>query len=413
MRTLFRGLAGALLILGVAALGTGPDGLSAQDKKDVKGKDPKTPVVVVPPAKKADEDPLKKDAKERTVAFKTSDGLALNGYWFQGTAADKNPPDAVLMFPAPGPGGKVNDAWIGLAKALSEKNFSVLLFDWRGCGMNAAETAGQRVIDSRELFWKEQYNLSLLKASRSTIEDKGLSYNSIINKSSGTMRYRDFLFNDLLAARFFLDKQNDNGKCNSSRIWIVTEKDGGQMGLAFIAAEFPRNSIYDPKGDPFAVGKQFNSGGKDFVGLTVLSYAGNNASANAVYNNAFKFMNGDMPKEARDHLERRLAMIMVHGKKEGAAASNSVLHQVGARGDAEALKNNYKYLREMDNSKAGGTLSGIGLIDPMDTFGAKKTIVETMVGVSKVHPSGKDKLEREANKMTYTPRFEVEKLGRR
>src|SRR5688572_16374889 len=128
MRTLLRGLAGALLILGVAALGTGPDGLSAQDKKKaVPGKDPKSPVAppaVKPPA----EDPLKKDAKEKTVGISTSDGLSLNAYWYQGTAADKNPPDAVLMFPAPG--NKVNDQWIGLAKALSEKNFSVLLFDW-------------------------------------------------------------------------------------------------------------------------------------------------------------------------------------------------------------------------------------------------------------------------------------------
>jgi hypothetical protein len=409
MRTLFRGLAGALLILGVAVLGTGPDGLSAQDKKDVKGKDPKS--AVAPPAKKAADDPLKKDAKEKTVAFKTSDGLALNGYWYQGAAADKNPPDAVMMFPAPG--GKVNDAWIGLAKALSEKNFSVLLFDWRGCGMNAAETAGSRIIDSRDLFWKEIYNQRMLDGSKGQIESKGLSYNSIIGKNASNMRYRDFLFNDLLAARFFLDKQNDNGKCNSSRIWIVTEKDGGPMGLAFIASEFPRNSIYDPMGNIGAVGRQFNSGGKDFVGLTVLSYAGNNPSANAVFNNAFKFMRGDMPKEARDHLERRLAMIMIHGKKEGASASDSAFRQVGARGTADELKNNYKYLREMDNSKAGGTLSGIGLVDPMDTFGAKKTIVETMVGVSKVHPSGKDKLDREANKMTYTPRFDAETLGRR
>jgi hypothetical protein len=409
MRTLFRGLAGALLILGVAALGTGPDGLSAQDKKKaVPGKDPKTPVA---PAPAPGGNALNKDAKDRTVAFKTSDGLALNGYWFQGTAADKNPPDAVMMFPTPG--GKVTDAWIGLAKALSEKNFSVLLFDWRGCGLNAAETAGQRVIDSRELFWKETYNQRMLENSRRQIEEKGLSYVTLAGKVSGNLRYRDFLFNDLLAARFFLDKQNDNGKCNSSRIWIVTEKDGGHMGLAFIASEFPRNSIYDPNVQIGALGRQFNSGGKDFVGLTVLSYAGNNPSASAVFTNAFKNMGGDLAREARDHLERRMAMILVHGKKEGAAASNSLLRQVGVGGTADELKNLYKYVREMDNSKAGGTLSGVGLIDPMDSFGAQKTIVETMIGVSKVLPTGKDKLEREANKIIWTPRFEVEKLGRR
>lgn len=399
MRTLFHGLAGALLILGVAALGTGPDGLSAQDKK-------KTPAA---PAKK-DDDALKKDARERTVGISTSDGLSLNAYWFQGTAADKNPPDAVLMFPAPG--GKVTDAWIGLAKALSEKNFSVLLFDWRGCGMNASDTAGQRILDSKELFWREPYNQRLLKSSERTIEDKGLSYNSIINRAQGTTRYRDFLFNDLLAARFFLDKQNDNGKCNSGRIWVVTEKDGGHMALAFIASEFPRSSIYDPKPD-FLAGKQFRSGGKDFVGLTCLSYQTGNASASGVWSKAFNLMAAEPARDARDHLERRMAMIMVHGKKEGASGARSAFSQVGANTtDADALKRNYKYLREMDNSKAGGTLSGIGLIDPMDSFGAKKDIETVMTEVSKVLPGGKDKVDREANKMNIVPRFPVEQFRR-
>ena len=36
----------------------------------------------------------------------------------------------------------------------------------------------------------------------------------------------------------------------------MTEKDGGPMGLAFIASEFPRNSIYDPMGNAAAFGKQ-------------------------------------------------------------------------------------------------------------------------------------------------------------
>jgi hypothetical protein len=410
MRTLFRGLAGALLILGVAALGTGPDGLSAQDKKkDPKGKDPKSPVVV-PPAKKPAEDLLKKDARDKTVGISTSDGLSLNAYWYQGTAAEKNAPDAVLMFPAPG--GKVTDAWIGLAKALSEKNFSVLLLDWRGCGMNAAETAGPRILDSKELFWKEPYNSRLLKANERSIEDKGLSYASIVNKAQGNTRYKDFLFNDLLGARFFLDKQNDNGKCNSSRIWIVTEKEGGQMALAFIASEFPRNSIYDPNVQIGALGRQFRSAGKDFVGLTCLSYQGGNASASGVYSKAFSVMNGELAKDARDHLERRLAMIMVHGKKEGPSGSKSAFGLVGAGGDADALKKNYKYLREMDNSKAGGTLSGIGLIDPMDSFGTQKDIVTVMTEVSKVLPGGKDKVDREANKMVVIPRFPVEQLRR-
>jgi hypothetical protein len=408
MRSLLRGMAGAALVLGLAALLTGPDGLSAQDKKkDPKGKDPKS-AVPAPPVKK---DEARTDDKDRaTVGISTSDGLSLNAYWYQGTAADKNPPDAVLMFPAPG--NKVNDAWMGLAKALSAKNFSVLLFDWRGCGMNAADTAGQRILAEKELFWREPYNNILLKQSRASIEDKGLDYKSIHLRAQGNIRYRDFFLNDLLAARFYLDRQNDNKKCNSSRIWIVTEKEGGHMGLAFVASEFPRNSIYDPKFQVLA-GTQFKSAGKDFVGMTVLSYSSGSSSISGIFNTALKILPAEPARDARDHLERRMAMIMVHGKKEGPGASRSALSLVGAGGDAEALKKNYKYLREIDNSKAGATLSGIGLIDPMDSFGVKKDIVEAMVGVSKALPGNKDPYDREANKMTIIPRFKVEAYSKR
>lgn len=405
MRTLLRGLAGALLILGVAALGTGPAGLTAQDKK----KDPKS---AVPAPPKKPEDKARDEAKEKTVGISTSDGLSLNAYWYQGVGVDKNPPDAVLMFPAPP--NKVNDQWIGLAKSLSEKNFSVLLFDFRGLGMNSAETAGQRVLAEPERFWREPYNQRMLKGSQKTIEDKGLDYRNLVNKSQPPMHYRDMLFNDLLAARFYLDRQNDNKKCNSARIWVVTEKDGGQMALAFIASEFPRNSISDPDDNVAAFGKQFKSAGKDFVGLTCLSYATGNSSASAIYNNAFKAMAGTVQgREAREHLERRVAMFLVHGKKEGAGGSKSALSWAGAGGDAEELKRYYKYVREFDNSKAAKSVSGIDLIDPQDTLGVKADIVKAMQEISKVQPINKDPYDRNANKMTIIPRFRLEDLSRR
>jgi len=407
MRSLLRGLAGAGLILGLAALGTGPAGLSAQDKKDPKGKDPKTAAPA--PAPKPPEG--KKDDKDRTtVGISTSDGLSLNGYWYQGQALEKNPPDAVLMFPAPG--NKITDAWMGLAEAMSKKNFSVLLFDWRGGGLNAADTAGSRILADKERFWMEPFNLQLLKPQR-PYEDKGLDYKQIVQKNNQRIYYKDFLFNDLLAARFYLDRQNDNKKCNSGRIWLVTERDGGQMALAFIASEFPRNSIYEPKGNQLDTARQFRSAGKDIVGMTVLSYAGGNPSASAVFNNAFREIAGAPARDARDHLEHRLAMVLVHGKKEGASGSKSALSLAGAGGDEEALKRSYKYLREIDNSKQMKAVTGIDLIDPMDSFGVQKTIIDSMVGISKVLPGNKDPLDREANKMTIIPRFPADRLGRR
>jgi hypothetical protein len=396
MRSQLRGLAGGLLVLGLFAA-AGPARVAAQAKKD--------------PAKK---DPVKVDASDNKVGISTSDGLSLNAYWFQGNALDKNPPDAVLMFPPPG--SKVTDAWIGLAKAMSEKNFSVLLMDWRGCGMNAAGAAGSRVIADKELFWKEPYNMYCLKPIMKTVDDQGLDFQKIRSKTDRTYRYIDFLYNDMLAARFYLDRQNDNGKCNTNRIWMVTEKDGGDIALGFMASEFLRNTIYNPKQTSPLEFTQVKPAGKDYVGLTCLSWGGTGpftATANAVWSNSARNVPANTQRDMRDQFDHRLAMVMVYGKKEGAGGSRSGFSKAGAGGNEDELKKNYKYLREVDNSKLNKAVSGIDLIDPMDSFGAQKTIVDSMVGISKVLPGGKDKTDREANKMIIIPRFPAEQLGRR
>jgi hypothetical protein len=395
MRSLLRGLPAGLLVFGLFASAAGPARLAAQDKKD--------------PAKK---DEKKDDTGDKKQGISTSDGLSLNAYWFQGNAIDKSPPDAVLMFPPPG--SKVTDAWIGLAKAMAEKNFSVLLFDWRGCGMNAVDTAGTRVIADKDLFWKEPYNQRLLKTSMKSIEDKGLDYKVLRTKVDGTWRYDGFMYNDLLAARFYLDRQNDNGKCNTNRIWIVTEKDGGHVAQAFIASEFLRNTIYNPKQSGIIEYTQVKPAGKDYIGLVCLSYASGpaTATAQAISGNAARLGGAAMARDMKEHLERRVAMVMVYGKKEGPGLSRSLFSSIGAGGNEEEMKKNYKYLREIDNSKLNKTVSGIDLIDPMDSFGVQKTVVDSMVGISKVLPGNKDRTDREANKMIIIPRFNAE-LGRR
>ena len=408
MVTLLRGLLAGLLVIGLAALGSIPDA-RAQDKKDAKATPGAKAPVPGKPAATAD------DVRDKSVGFGTSDGLSLNGYFFQGVGLDKQRPDAVMMFPAPG--NKVNDAWIGLASELSKKNFSVLLFDWRGCGKNEPATAGARVIEDREKFWNELYNKQLLVRSRATIEDKGLDFRYISTRSEGTYRYRDFMLNDLLGARFFLDRQNDNGKCNTNRVWIVTEKDGGPLALGFIAAEFLRNSIYKPNSTLLDTGGQFKPAGKDYVGLTVLSYATGttfDATGSAVYRNAFSNMNAQTQREAKDHLARRLAMVMVYGKKEGQSASKGAITRAGSGGNEEEMRKDFKYLREMDNSKQAKAVSGIDLIDPLDSFGARADIAKVMQEVAKDRQNfNKDSIDREANKMTIVPRFPAETLGRR
>lgn len=414
MLTFCRGLVAGVLVVGLFAICAAPTHVEAQDKKDAK-KDPK----------KGD------DPKDHSIGIGTSDGLTLSGYWYQGVAIEKQRPDAVIMVPAPG--NKVNDAWISLAKALSEKNFSVLLFDWRGCGANGPDGAGSRIFEDKEKFWKEFYNQRLLRDRRTSIEDKGLDWKgSLANKSENLLRYRDFsLMNDLLAARFYLDKQSDVGRCNTNRVWIISEKDGAYLGMAFIAAEFQRNSIYDPKRNVFDTVGQFKSAGKDYAGLMALSYSTtgqNNGTAAMVYRNALpSFGANDLVRDAKNHLEDRLAMVLMYSSKEGTGGARSALSLTGvpfvdaevrrkdppAAVDKPVMKPKFKYVYEIDNSKINKPITGIDLIGDMDSFGAKARIVEGMVEISKVQNYGKEPTDREAAKMATTPRFEIEKFNRK
>jgi hypothetical protein len=394
MISLFRGLFVGALIAGLAVLCGSPGLVGAQDKKDTKDA----------------KDKAKDDIGDKRVGVGTSDGLSLNGYFFQGVTVEKQRPDAVIMVPAPG--SKINEAWISLAQVLSKKNFSVLLMDWRGCGLNGPDGigAGARIIDDTNKFWKERYNGELLmKAQKSTIESKGLAYDKIKNAQDTRIRYSDFmLMNDLLAARFFLDKQNDAGKCNTSRTWIISEKEGAHVAMAFIAAEFQRNTKYDPKINIFDTSLQFKSAGKDYAGIVALSYSGGNQSASRVFLNAMPTSGAnEYVKDGRNHMTDRLAMVLLFNKKETSSNSKSLTASVGVTGTEDEMKRRFKYLKEFE-SKAAATLTGISLIDPMDSLGVKKYIEDALVGISKSQPFNKDPTERDASKMLNIPRFPIE-----
>ena len=396
MLSLYRGLVAGLLVAGLAALCMDPATVGAQDTKGPKGKT------------------AKEEVAERGISVATSDGLTLKGYWFQGVGLDKNRPDAVIMVPAPG--SKINDSWIWLAKALSEKNFSVLLFDWRGCGLNGPEGSGVGILEDKKSFWEEVYNGSLLKSQRVNIDKKGLDYSKISTATDGRGHYRNFMYmNDLQGARFFLDQYNDDKRCNSNRTWIISEKEGSQLGLAFMAAEFQRNTIYDPKNNFLDFNKQFRSAGKDYVGMMSLSYS----TTGPVSQTAAKIFANALPSQganeavldAKNHLKDQLAMVLMY-KKGNDGPSRALLNSVGATTtDAAALKAMYKYPKEFD-IKAMKQISGIDLIDPTDSFKVKAYVIEAMVEISKKHPIGKVPTDREASKMLRAPRFPVDKFTR-
>jgi hypothetical protein len=273
----------------------------------------------------------------------------------------------------------------------------VLLFDWRGCGLNGPNR-GLRLFDDDDEFWDESFNSKY--APRSATR-QGLDYKTF------STRYRDFLLNDLAAARFFLDKQNDDQKCNTNRIWLVSEGQGAHLGLAFIASESFRYSIF--KKNNLAEIQEPRNAVKDYAGLVALSYAGYNPTAGAVLRTSLVNKGHSVAgQEGKTHLANRLAMVMIYGKKEGASASRAALGQF-IRGSEMQLKQHFKYTKELDTSKAEKSVSGAELLTEVDTFGARDYLIRALVEISKDKQDfGKERTKRNVAEMTTVPRFPIE-----
>ncbi len=385
-----RAALGVLALAGMALLvGPGQPAFAQKDKKD--------------------------DVSENVLSFATSDGLALGALWYP--AKDpKAPADAVMMFPRPG--GAVTKQWIDLAEAMSAKGFAVLLFDFRGCGMNGPapkgkepipepfyiKGRGERIITDANQFFNEKFNTGF---SRQAVEKLGLNYKTF------TDRQKDAVFNDLLAARFFLDKKNDAKVCNTNRIWIVTEKEGYQLAMAHVAFETHRYTIFPEQNN---MAKQDPTrAAKDYAGIVVLSPSDNLPIATTQINKGFANKLFLDVKSAVEHIERRMAIVCVYGKSEGQGKAKALvtkavaMNPTGTGGTSEdELKRKFKYFIEIDNSKVKGTPTGIDLIDATDSLGVKAALVDRITDIAKVGQDfGKDDTKRNADATKTVPRSPI------
>jgi hypothetical protein len=370
-------------------LAADPGDLSAQPKKV----DPKK----VDPKKEEKKGPVVEEKGKTDVvgSFTTQDGLGIRRYWF---SAGKGSADAVLMFPAPGK--KITDSWINLGKALQREGFSVMLFDWRGCGMSGPER-GERILVKPEAFETD----IMYKHAPKSITTKGLDWNQM----SG--RYKDTIMYDLMGARFALDKQNDAGQCNTNRIWLISEGTGAHLALAWIAAESQRNTTYVRANRFDDKPPTYTPASLDYIGLVSLSYSPF-PLAQSVYSGALPSA-GRYIKETNEHLDRRLAMVMIHGKKEGASASKTMLSKYVSTGNEEEMRRRFKYLKEIDTTSVGKDLRGIDLIPAdKDAFGTQAYIIKAMTELRDKNDAGKERTQRDADKYGDNPVFEIGKFKR-
>jgi pimeloyl-ACP methyl ester carboxylesterase len=207
----FMGLLTALTILAL------PGGIRAQDKTQDK----------------------KSSDTSDSVKFDSVDGVELRGTFYP---APKAKAPAILMLHRYG-GNR--EGWEKLAEELQKKGFAVLTFDFRGHGESTKVAP--------ETFWKFPANANHIRGGNK--QDK-----KAIRQSEFRAEYLPMLVNDIVAAKHYLDKQNDAGLCNSSNLILIGAEEGAALGCLWIDVEWDRRPqiqgtfnrlIYDPQGKPF------------------------------------------------------------------------------------------------------------------------------------------------------------------
>jgi pimeloyl-ACP methyl ester carboxylesterase len=196
----------------------------------------------------ADKDETKKTKEYDDVKFDTVDQVEIHGRFYAGAGKKK----AATVMVLTKLGGDIRqDGWDRLAEALKKEGYSVLLFDFRGCG------------DSKNIspdFWKVANNVSSIKGG------PGNPVKSTIDFKDFSKSYYPALINDIAAARVFLDRRNDAGECNSSDLILIGAEDGAALGMAWIYSEWYRFRLD-------SIGKlDSGSEGKEVAGCVWLSF---------------------------------------------------------------------------------------------------------------------------------------------
>jgi pimeloyl-ACP methyl ester carboxylesterase len=155
------------------------------------------------------------------IQFDTFDRVELHGTFY---ASGKTKAPCVILLHKVG-GNRQEKGLDELAQALS-KEYAVLSFDFRGHGESTK-------VDPT--FWANPNNSALIKGAAKRPAK--------VNHKDFSPNYYPMLANDVVAAKRYLDKQNDANECNSSNVIVVGEQDGGAVGALWIATEWSRPKI--------------------------------------------------------------------------------------------------------------------------------------------------------------------------
>ncbi len=222
------------------------------------------------------------------VKFETCDGVELHGSFYPSNQGAKA--SCVLLLH--NVGGKDDDnsqqdGWDRLAKALQEKGFAVLSFDFRGYGNSTGISPN---------FWKVPHNSVV----------QGNPKKDTISYKEYRRNYYPVLTNDIAAAKAFLDRRDDAGECNSRSLILIGAQEGAVLGTMWLATEMHRYQVVQP----FPVKLDTTPEGKSVIACVWLSMS-NAQSPWTELGTWLKFIGK----------ERRVPMGFVYGANDTAATS--------------------------------------------------------------------------------------------
>jgi pimeloyl-ACP methyl ester carboxylesterase len=201
----------------------------------------------------------------KAVTFNSADGVELQGTLYKSAKGPGSPCVILLhsLFTEPNKGD-----WDGLALTLADKGFTVLRFDFRGHGKSF-------VVDAKQ-FWATRANFAYMRSlAVKNPPPVRVDFKDFENKTG----YYPHLVNDILAARVFLDQENDGGTANTSSVYLIGATDTAPLGMLFMAGEWQRPSVIPqaraistlPAAPVELFGIQSEPAGKDIAGAVWLS----------------------------------------------------------------------------------------------------------------------------------------------
>jgi pimeloyl-ACP methyl ester carboxylesterase len=275
------------------------------------------------------------------VSFETVDGVTIQGTFYP-SAKGKDEPTVMLLHKIGSDSHK--DGWDDLAKALNDKGYSVLSFDFRGHGASLN-------VDPAK-FWAYSWNRD--KASKTGTTEKGGKPKESINREGFSASYLPYLVNDIAAAKLFLDDRNDAQDCNSRALILIGAEDGAALGAMWMAADWTRYSadkvIVNPRNPSlsFISGVSKESEGKDqyaAIWLTMSGALGGKVSVGGA-------LKADLRLTGRD---KKIPMAFLYGKedKEGEDHAKSLLTAIKGEGENDKLP--FTAMKDVKSSKLTGS----------------------------------------------------------